>query len=487
MLCLCFPIHSFYTLCQAACFFLTLVTSALDFKMVYQKTLTSLILGAGAVAAHPAAWWNLEGRQHHEHDHKTFSFTGFPSVGLTGTSPSIPIATGSSVVIPSGTTVSSVIVPFSTAASSVLSVKDSNSSSSASASESSTATVAASDGCTFTDADAAAASKASCSSIVLSGITVPAGTTLDLTDLNDGTTVTFEGTTTWEYDEWDGPLVSFSGTDITITGASGHVLDGNGAAWWDGEGSNGGVTKPKFFYAHDLTDSVISGLNIKNTPVQCMSINGASNLQVKDVTIDNSDGDATDSNGDALGHNTDAFDVGSSTGVYISGATVKNQDDCLAINSGTDISFTGGSCSGGHGLSIGSVGGRDDNDVANIYIADNTISDSANGIRIKTVYDATGSVKNVTYSGITLSGITDYGIVIEQDYENGSPTGTPTDGVPITDLTIEDVTGTVTDDGTEVYILCASGACSDWTWSGVSITGGSASSDCENVPDAASC
>lgn len=191
--------------------------------------------------------------------------------------------------------------------------------------------------------------------------------------------------------------------------------------------------------------------------------------------------------GDALGHNTDAFDVGSSTGVYISGATVKNQDDCLAINSGTDISFTGGSCSGGHGLSIGSVGGRDDNDVANVYIADSTISDSQNGVRIKTVYDATGSVKNVTYSGITLSGISKYGIVIEQDYENGSPTGDPTDGVPITDLTISDVTGTVTDDAEEVYILCASGACSDWTWSGVSITGGSASSDCENVPSAASC
>jgi len=28
-------------------------------------------------------------------------------------------------------------------------------------------------------------------------------------------------------------------------------------------------------------------------------------------------------------------------------------------------------------------------------------------------------VKNVTYTGITLSGISDYGIVIEQDYENG--------------------------------------------------------------------
>ena len=36
------------------------------------------------------------------------------------------------------------------------------------------------------------------------------------------------------------------------------------------------------------------------------------------------------------------------------------------------------------------------------------------GVRIKTVYDATGSVSDVTYKDITLSGITKYGIVIEQ-------------------------------------------------------------------------
>jgi hypothetical protein len=43
--------------------------------------------------------------------------------------------------------------------------------------------------CTFTDAVAASASKKSCSTIVLSGITVPAGTTLDMTGLNSGTQV----------------------------------------------------------------------------------------------------------------------------------------------------------------------------------------------------------------------------------------------------------------------------------------------------------
>jgi polygalacturonase len=133
---------------------------------------------------------------------------------------------------------------------------------------------------------------------------------------------------------------------------------------------------------------------------------------------------------------------GSSSDITISGAVVKNQDDCLAINSGTSITFTGGSCSGGHGLSIGtslipflfpsdvlttisgSVGGRTDNTVETVTISDSTVTDSANGIRIKTVSGATGSVKGVSFESITMSGISTYGIVIEQDYENGSPTGT---------------------------------------------------------------
>lgn len=44
-------------------------------------------------------------------------------------------------------------------------------------------------GCTFTDAASAIKGKASCSTIILNNIAVPAGTTLDLTKLKDGTHV----------------------------------------------------------------------------------------------------------------------------------------------------------------------------------------------------------------------------------------------------------------------------------------------------------
>lgn len=198
--------------------------------------------------------------------------------------------------------------------------------------------------CTFTSAASASESKKSCSSIVLKDIEVPAGETLDLSDLEDGTKVpypllisigrlsptaqvTFEGTTTFGYKEWEGPLIRVSGSDITVTGSEGHLIDGEGSRWWDGEGNNGGKTKPKLFYAHSLDDSTISGLNVKNTPVNAFSIQ-SDNLVLDGIVFDDSDGD---SNG---GHNTDAFNVGESTYITIKNANVKNQDDCLAINSG---------------------------------------------------------------------------------------------------------------------------------------------------------
>ncbi|KAI9705718.1 MAG: hypothetical protein M1820_005129 [Bogoriella megaspora] len=186
--------------------------------------------------------------------------------------------------------------------------------------------------CTFSGsngASLASVSQKSCSTIVLSNVAVPSGTTLNLSDMEDDTSIVFQGQTTWGYKEWAGPLLQIEGNGIKVSGASGAYLNPDGARWWDGQGSNGGKTKPKFFYAHGLTDSSITSLHIQNTPVQAVSINGANGLTITGMTIDNSAGD------NAGGHNTDGFDIGSSTGVTISGANVYNQDDCVAVNSGT--------------------------------------------------------------------------------------------------------------------------------------------------------
>ncbi|GLA44553.1 polygalacturonase [Aspergillus niger] len=334
--------------------------------------------------------------------------------------------------------------------------------------------------CTFsgsTGASSVAKSKPTCSTIVLSNVNVPAGTTLDLTDLNEGTEVIFEGNTTFGYKKWAGPLISVSGRSVKLSGAVDHLLDGNGSRWWDGEGSNSKSNiKPKFFFAHGLTgSSSITGLHIKNSPVQVFSISGSSGLTVTGVTIDNKDGDS-------LGHNTDGFDIGDSDHITITGATVYNQDDCLAINSGTNITFSNGYCSGGHGLSVGSVGGRSINVVDTVKISNTQVVNSQNGVRIKAVAGETGKVNGVTYEDITLTSITGYGVTIRQDYTNDGYTGNPTTGVPITGLTLNNVHGSVLSSGTNIAIECGStSSCSGWTWTEVNVKGGKADV-CKNAP-----
>lgn len=88
--------------------------------------------------------------------------------------------------------------------------------------------------CKFTGSlgySSASVSKSACSTIILDALTVPAGKTLDLTDLPDDTTIIFEGETSFAYYEWEGPLFAVSGTNIKVAGESSgsSILNGNGA------------------------------------------------------------------------------------------------------------------------------------------------------------------------------------------------------------------------------------------------------------------
>jgi polygalacturonase len=116
--------------------------------------------------------------------------------------------------------------------------------------------------------------------------------------------------------------------------------------------------------------SVIKNLHIRNWPVHLFSIPSSSDLTMRDMLLDNSAGDAPNSRSNdlAAAHNTDGFDVSSTNNTLITNATVFNQDDCVAVASGNNITVDSMYCSGGHGLSIGSVGGKSDNVVTNISV-----------------------------------------------------------------------------------------------------------------------
>lgn len=333
----------------------------------------------------------------------------------------------------------------------------------------------------------------SCTNIIISNVTVPPGKTLSLVDLKPGTSVLFEGTTEFEYEQWTGPLIRVSGEGLKISGAPGHVLNGNGALWWDGLGKPTdpkeiriSKVKPKFITLDGVNNSVITNLHIKNTPVHCMTFYACHNVSVLHTIIDNSDGNELITVlGKSLqrGHNTDGFNVGKeakSSNITISHCKVINQDDCLAVNAGSDITFTNNYCATGHGISIGSVGGWLENEVDRVTVANCSVVDSENGIRVKTTRGAIGRVSNVTFADVKLSNISKYGILMNGNYYNGSPSGYPTGGVPISGLTLRNISGTVAKGGTNVWIIVNNA--SDWSWTRIGITGGTRKVSCIGIP-----
>lgn len=311
-----------------------------------------------------------------------------------------------------------------------------------------------------------------CTTVNINSFTVPAGETFNL-DLADGTTVNMEGDVSFGNKTWAGPLFQVSGDSVTFNG-NGHTFNGNGPFYWDGLGGNGGVTKPAPMMKIKISGT-FTNVKVLNSPARVYSVSNPGPLVMSKLNIDDSLGDLPNSasNGLAAGHNTDGFDV-STTDLIIESSTIHNQDDCLAINKGSNIVFTGNTCIGGHGISIGSI--SSDAVVSGIVISGNTVTNNDQALRIKTKASATSaSVSNVTYSGNTGTGLRQFGILIDQSYPD--TLGTPGTGVKISDINFSGSTTslTVNSGADRVAVNCGAGACTGtWDWASLKVSGGSA-------------
>ncbi|RDB16751.1 Endopolygalacturonase I [Hypsizygus marmoreus] len=216
-----------------------------------------------------------------------------------------------------------------------------------------------------------------------------------------------------------------------------------------------------------------SNVKVVNSPARTYSVSNPGPLTMTSLAIDNSQGDLPNahSNGLAAGHNTDGFDA-STTDLTIQNSVIKNQDDCLAINRGSNIVFKGNTCSGGHGISVGSIDSGVT--VSGIVISGNTIINNDQALRIKMDATATGStVSNITYSGNTATGMRRFGVLIDQSYP--ATLGTPGSGVKLSGVNFVAPTTTISvnSDADRVAINCGAGACTGtWDWSNLKVSGG---------------
>ncbi|KAI5982763.1 pectin lyase fold/virulence factor [Pisolithus marmoratus] len=290
-------------------------------------------------------------------------------------------------------------------------------------------------------------------------------------DLLDGTTVNVYGDIIFSKGFTKGPLFTVTGNDITFNG-NGYTWHGSGASYWDGQGGSGGLTKPYPMMSVGITGT-ISGVHLLNTPMGAFGIwNGP--LTIDGVTVNNRAGNYPNSRSGGLpaGRNTDGFNLGGD-GITIQNCVVINQDDCIAIDWGTNITVHNNYCESGHGISLTSA--TSDTVIENVVISNNRLVNSEQALRIKSSTTTQGSrVSNVVFEQNTASGCTDFGVLITQSYP--AALGTPENGVDISNIVFSGLNNiSTTSTAYMVAVNCGEGSCiGPWDWSGLVVEGGKA-------------
>ncbi|KUF95006.1 Long-chain-fatty-acid--CoA ligase 1 [Phytophthora nicotianae] len=228
--------------------------------------------------------------------------------------------------------------------------------------------------------------------------------------------------------------------------------------WYWKQGQS--ITRPVFFKLQNVIGSTVSGFTIKNMPFRTFSIVTSKDTTLSGLTIDS-----------RAGNEHGRLRPDQERHITITHNEVYNQDDCLAMQSSTNTVFSYNHCCGGHGISIGSLGGNtvdQSTTVQGLVVEGNTIEDSDNGVRIKTIIGLKGLVKDVKYVDNKLQNVKN-AIVMHSDYSKakGGYTGSPTSQVTISDVTVSGLTGSATN----LYDIVANPkVVSGWDFSGVSVS-----------------
>uniref|UniRef100_A0A0A9YS93 endo-polygalacturonase n=1 Tax=Lygus hesperus TaxID=30085 RepID=A0A0A9YS93_LYGHE len=316
--------------------------------------------------------------------------------------------------------------------------------------------------------------------IVIRNLNVPAGVTLDLTNLKQGTTVEFAGTVTFGYKEWKGPLVKISGKRLNIMAHPNARLDGGGNRWWKG-GRNTKLQKPRFFEAI-VDDSTITGLYFKNPPAPCFVCNWCHNTVISKITVDAKDAGDGRAN---KAFNTDGISLGYVKNVKVLDSYVFNQDDCFVTGGGEDMLIDRLTCEGGNGISVGSLGKGAD--VVRLTIKNSKVINSLTGLNIKTETNAVGLHRDVTFENIELNNIHQYGISIHGNEGPTFPNGEPT-LFTLDKYTFRNIRGNMLGaGGANVWIWLHPNSAQNWRWENVNIRGGKSSMfrpplQCKGIP-----
>ncbi|ARM35186.1 glycoside hydrolase family 28 [Legionella longbeachae] len=193
--------------------------------------------------------------------------------------------------------------------------------------------------------------------------------------------------------------------------SSTSIIDGQGSTWW-----NQVNDRPVLVEINNTSGITVQFIELINSPKYNLHIVSSDNININNIAI----------NAPADSPNTDGVNTHNISNMSIDTITVNNGDDGIAVNSdqgpSSAIRINNVTLINGHGLSIGS---QVYNPVFDMTVNKVSFKNSSHGLRIKTRCPSedpskcpqtkTGSVSNISYENITMTGVV-YPLYFDLDY-----------------------------------------------------------------------
>jgi polygalacturonase len=188
--------------------------------------------------------------------------------------------------------------------------------------------------------------------------------------------------------------------DVEISGTG--TIEGQGAAWWSAytaSKSTNAIKRPCVIRLNNCTKIKITGIVIQNAPNVHITIGSdSSDTTISNVTI----------SAPASSPNTDGIDTWSGN-INIKNCNISCGDDNIAMdNNSKNITITDCVFGSGHGCSIGSYAAN----INKIVVNNCSFNKTTNGIRLKSNRDRGGTVRNLAYSNLTMTGVTNPIVIV---------------------------------------------------------------------------
>ncbi|XP_050278061.1 exopolygalacturonase-like [Quercus robur] len=289
-------------------------------------------------------------------------------------------------------------------------------------------------------------------------------------------------------------VASFNGKDgwvaferidgLTVSG--GGVFDGKGQQAWQknecAEDKNCNVLPINIRFDY-VTNSKVQDITSKDSKYFHINLLECKKLQLQHVTI----------TAPADSPNTDGIHMGRSSQITITNATIGTGDDCISFGDGTqDVTVNQVTCGPGHGISVGSLGRYENEEpVSGIRVTGATLSNTDNGVRIKTwPASSSGVASDIHFEDVVMNNVANP-VIIDQNYcPNSQCSNQSPSKVKISNVSFKKISGTSLTKEALNLICSKSVPCQQVVLSDIDLAykggGGSTTSTCTNVQPAVS-